>query len=649
MSHNPLTYVGKRTESAYIWDKPLTTAQWSEQNVRLNADASPIVGMLNLKYSPHLREMFDDYDSFGKWKFIGEFSTQCAKTLFLQCCMSSKLDRKPTKLQWAIPNESGVSDYILDKIDPFIKGVKSLNDKVEDYKQKEKARLKRTRIKVSGGDVVFTGTSASSKRSKTVKELFMDEADLFEDGSMIELEGRTKSYEMFGRKVLATSSKKYPKGEIHKAGETCETHKEWHTTCNKCGHHWLAGSEHLKWETIKEHNKRLSLTEETFKHSDYKLSALEDVYVECPECEYHLTTKDKNLNILNNAYKYHITRGTKEGKSIKYKGNALAMYFTSFETIASLIIDAEKEGTFDDMKQIYLDYFNEIYEPKVKESNKSDILLLSNKLEAKVIPEDTFKLYLTIDTQKTGFWFKITAVEYGVKFNAVYHGFVETFDELEMLMGYKFKDIHGNIFIVDKTMIDRMGIKERTVEVDAWIEDLIVNHGMEGKLYPSMGIQSDSSGRLWYYSTLTKDVTTGERKKTPIEAVKLNNTLLKNELQNYIDRSIKKSKGEEGYTEAHSRLYFVNETIVQDSVDRERSISTDFERQMTSEHYIYYINPKTGKVAMTQTWEKRTASIDNHLFDCAVASVACALMDNIALAQKPSATDFEDAMDMLGL
>ena len=175
--YNPLVYVGDRLKSAYKWDKPLTTVQWTEKNVRLNADTSPIVGMLNLKYSPHLIEMFNDYDTFGKWKFIGEFSTQCGKTLFLQCCMASKLDKKPTKLQWAIPNESAVSDYIVDKIDPFIRGVKSLFTKVEDYAQKEKARVKRTRIKVAGGDAIFTGTSASSKRSKTVKELYMDEAD----------------------------------------------------------------------------------------------------------------------------------------------------------------------------------------------------------------------------------------------------------------------------------------------------------------------------------------------------------------------------------------------------------------------------------------------------------------------------------------
>ncbi|WBC28548.1 terminase large subunit [Thiohalocapsa phage LS06-2018-MD03] len=647
-SYSAWVYVGDRTKEAYSWQKPQSTVDWVQSNVRLNADTSPVTGMLNLKYSPHLIEMFNDYDKRQVWKQIGEFSTQCGKTLFLQCCMASKLDRKPTKLQWAIPNESGVSDYILDKIDPFIRGIDSLNAKVEDYTKKEKQRTKRTRIKVAGGDTVFTGTSASSKRSKTVKELYMDEADLFGDGSMIELEGRTKSYEKYGRKVLATSSKSKKNGEISKAGASCEAEKEWRTVCNKCGHHWLAGSEHFKFMTKDEYLKTLD-NKNTFEQVRYKFIALKDVYLECPSCSHKIHSRDKDKNILDGNYKFVITKGDTAAKSIHYRGNALAMFFTSFETIAGLLIDAEATGTFDDMAQIYLDYFNEIYEPETETVDKNDILLLSNNLDSMQLPENTYKLYLTIDTQKTGFWFKVTAFEYGFIANTIHHGFVETFDELELLMGYRFKKPNGDIHLVNKTLIDRMGIKERTIEVDAWIEDMIVNHGMEGMLYPSMGIQRDASGRQWYKTTLTKDVTTGERRTTPVEAVKLNNTLLKNELQNLIDRSIKKVKGEDGYQDAHSRLYYINQQIVDDANSRDGSISVDYERQMTSEQYVYKINSKTSKVADEKTWEKVHNSIDNHLWDCSVAAIACALMDNVILAQKPKDNAFETELGILGL
>lgn len=646
---SPLTYIGARTKASYHWQKTQSTVDWAESNIYLHSDTSPVTGMLDLKYSPHLKEMFDDYDKTNVWQQIGKFSTQSGKTLWIQVCMAKTLDTKPAKLQYAIPNEDKVSEYLTDKITPFLKGIKSLNLKIEDYKDKEKVRLKLSRIKIAGGDCVFTGSSASSKRSKSVRQIFMDELDLMTEGSFIEFSGRTKASEKFGRKILAASSQKRANGEVSKAYNGCETIKEWSKPCIKCNHSWFAGSKDLKWIKREQYVKDEGLKSiEDIDNSAYKSKALEEVYVECPNCHHRITSAEKDSNILSGKYKFKVVKGVKNGNTIGYAGNALSMFFTTFESIAGLIIDAEYNGTFDDMSQIYLDYFDEIYKVDIKEADKNDILLLSNYLSEKEIPENTYKLYLTIDTQKTGFWFKITAVEYGVIFNTVYHGFVETFDELEMLMGYRFKDIHGNIYIVDKTMIDRMGIRERTVEVDAWIENLIINEGMEGKIYPTMGIQSDASGRLWYYTTLTKDITTGDRKVTPVQAVKLNNTLLKNELQNYIDRTINKVLGIAGYENAHARLYYINDDIVKKAESREASISTDYERQMTSERYIYKADSSSGKIANIQTWEKKSNTIDNHLFDCSVQAVACALMDNVSLAQQPTKNDFEDALSMLG-
>jgi hypothetical protein len=455
----------------------------------------------------------------------------------------------------------------------------------------------------------------------------------------------TKSYSKFFRKILLVSTMESPNDEINTQYESCDIHKQFEIQCTYCGEFFYPESKDLKYLSIEQYKKPV---ETKLEQATYKNKALSSVRLECPSCSGHMTSEDRDRQLLNDNHRWKITKGDEKGLSIGYKANALAMFFTPLEDIVELLIDAKFspiEGVILD--KIYRGYFNEFYETDTEEVDKNDILLLSNKLEQKVIPKDTYKLYLTIDTQKTGFWFKITAVEYGVILNTVYHGFVETFDELELLMGYRFKDEDNNVYIVDKTMIDRMGIPERTAEVDAWIEHLIVKEGMEGKIYPTMGVQNDASGRLWYYTTLTKDVTTGDRKKTPIEAVKLNNTLLKNELQSYIDRSIKKVKGEDGYENAKNRLFYINETIVQDAESRDRSLSTDYERQMTSEHYIYAVHPKTGTVATKKTWEKLNNSIDNHLWDNSVQAVACALMDNVSLAQKPADDDFDNALNMI--
>ena len=81
--YSGLMFVGDRTIESYTWNRPLSTVEWVESNVRLGSDVSPIVGMLDLKYSPHLIEMFNDYDTYGKWKFIGEFSQHSVEKLYI--------------------------------------------------------------------------------------------------------------------------------------------------------------------------------------------------------------------------------------------------------------------------------------------------------------------------------------------------------------------------------------------------------------------------------------------------------------------------------------------------------------------------------------------------------------------------------------
>ena len=650
MSSTPLTYLGDRTRRSYRWEKRLSTKDWAEKNIYLNANTSPITGYLDLKYSPHLVEMFDDYDKKHMWKGIGKFSTQCGKTLYLQVIMAKKLDTKPSKLQWAIPNEKDVSDYIIDKIDPFMKGVSTLQEKIDDFTEKEKTRLKRSRIVVAGGDCIFTGTSASSKRSKTIQEMFIDEADLMKKGSIIELEGRTKSYEDFGRKVLATSSIDEEDGEISIGYDSCECKKEWHMTC-KCGHHWLAGSKHLKWKTKKEFIEEKGIKEiDDDNWESYRNDAVRNVYVECPDCSARITTQMKKDSILNGEYFFHRISGDDYSTTYGYTGNALAMYLTSFEIIATLIINAEKKGDIEGIKQVYKDYFNEIYKQEETDKvSKNDILLLSNGLIGAMLPHDTAMVFMSIDTQKNHFWYEVKAFEYGVKSHFVLAGRAESFQDLEDVMTMVFECEDGTQRGINEVYIDRKGIKERTIEVDAWVEYLVVNQGMQDFIYLTEGETGGNSSLPFRISELKKDLSTGERRKTPLKVIKVNTNMIKNELQNMINRNIARVNAEDGSEEQDfdTRLFFISQSLADIELNSSTSISTDLSRQLTSEHYVYKVNQQTGKVATTKTWEKRHSSIDNHFFDTSTLSLMGAIKNNISTLVKPKALTHQEIQDLL--
>ena len=647
-----LTFSGKRLKKIYKWSPFKPTKEWVEENVVLASDTSPIGGNMRLKFTPHLIEMYDDRDRPEVWMQVLMVSSQTAKTTYIFSVMAKELETDPAPSQLMIPTAQGIPRYLTKKLNPFMNGIKKLKAKVQDFTSTEKIRNRGAEIRVAGGGLSVTGSSRGERKSLSIKNFFADEIAEFEEGAVEESVERTKSYEKFFRKVVLASTMEDPNDEINRKYTDCETKKEFELQCPRCEEFHYYGSVDLKYLSAKEYSEQKGIEDGIIDQNDYKTQALSDVYLECPECKHHITTTERDNQLISKNIRWKVVEGSEFGVTIGYKANALAMYFTTLESIAELLINAETSlHKMAIMDKIYRGYFNEFYEQESKAVSKNDILLLSNSIAEKVIPKDTAKLYLTIDTQKYGFWYKITAFQYGFIANTVMCGFVETFEELEILMSARFNDEKGNPFMVDKTLIDRLGIEERTAEVDAWIKYLIVDQGMEGKVFPTMGVQNDASGRLWYYTDITKDVTTEERIKTPIRAIKVNNTLVKNELNGMIERSIAKAKDEEAAQSYNTRLFYINQDIVDEAeakiANGEKSISTDYERQMSSEEYVYKINKKSGTVASKKTWEKKHSTIDNHLWDNSVLAVCVAIIDNVSLMQIPKEENIESMLDDL--
>jgi len=650
--HLRFTYSGRRLKKIYKWEKFKPTKEWVEENVTLSSESSPIGGKMRLRYTPHLIEMFDDYDRPEVWKQVVMFSSQTAKTSYLFCVTAKTLDTEPAPSQLMIPTSKGIPRYLTKKLNPFLNGIKTLKSKMNDFTSTEKVRERGAEIRVAGGGLSVTGSSRGERKSLSIKYFNADEIAEFEEGAVTEAIERTKSYERFFRKVLLVSTMEDPNDEINRNFNDCEVKKRWELQCPQCKEYYYFGSKELKYKSINEYAKHKNIDESDVKPIEYKTYALEDVYLECPCCSHHITTEERDTQILEKNCRMFTYSGEEKGVTIGYKANALAMYFTRLESIVELLIDAEfslhKLAILD---KVYRGYFNEFYEQESKKVDKNEFLLITNNYPEMIVPNDTVKIYLTIDTQKYGFWYTITAFTYGFNAHAVMKGFIETFDEIEMLMSLRLKDENGKEYLISKTAIDRLGIVERTAEVDAWIQHMMQDLDMGEYLFPTMGFQNDAAGRLWYYTTVAKDVATDERLKNPIRAIKINNTLVKNELNAMIERSIAKARGDEEAQNYKTRLFFINKTIVQEAEQRiengEKSISTDYERQMTSEEYVYKIDKKSGKVARKKTWEKRYSNIDNHYWDNAVQAVALAMVDNVSIMQKPKENEVKEMLDAL--
>lgn len=647
---NALRYVGKRIKRLHKWEPDIATVTWAEKNVYLGSDASPLSGMMRFDETPYLEQVLNDSDRPEVWLQALCWSTQTGKTMSLLVSMAKSLDTDPTRMQFTIKNTSDVVDYIQEKVSPFLRGVKSLKTKVQELSEDAKKKTRASSINVLGGGVSFTGTTASERRSKSVKRLFMDEVSLYAKGTVVELIGRTKAYERFHRKVMLCSSLLYDGDEMSVAYADCEHKMEWNTWCSACDGYFYAGSKHLKFLTKTQWKIDSGQTEETFQLAEYRREALKDVYLECPHCSHHISNDEKANNILKKKYKFVTVEGDESGVTKGYKVNALGSRISTLETIATTWINSEAEGDQSVIAQFFVDWFNEHYVHITDSIEASQLLVLGNNLPRWEVPKDTVKIYMGVDSQKDHFWVEVKAFCYGNVSHSLWSGRVESFGDIEdiWVYGQNLQDDDGQTWMISSMGIDRRGYNEnganRTAEVDAFVEYMVSKYknGDNDRIYATMGVSALVGDRP--FTLINSRDMSSNRTKVDIKIIKISNIYMKNVVARAIERTIKKatsSEGELGY-DFSANLFYINQEDIE--TDRAGTTSTSITRQLTSEVFDYAKNPKTGKVDQTKSWIR--VHKDNHLWDTSVICQTLAEMGKVNLAIKQNG-DYKDDLAAL--
>ena len=194
---------------ANIFEEDVCIIEWCKANINLTTEASPsLPGWISFEETPWIEEILRDWtrDNVTQYNILA--STQVGKTIIQLCCVSFELDTNPGQMQFTIPTDDGVSDFVSGKIDPFvIESIASIQSKVIKRKEDEKKRLKGALKEVPGGKLFILGNTAINRRGKSVTRAFMDEVGLFKRGDVDELIGRVKFSETFiTTKALIVSS-----------------------------------------------------------------------------------------------------------------------------------------------------------------------------------------------------------------------------------------------------------------------------------------------------------------------------------------------------------------------------------------------------------------------------------------------------------
>ena len=167
--------------------------------------------------------------------------------------------------------------------------------------------------------------------------------------------------------------------------------------------------------------------------------------------------------------------------------------------------------------------------------------------------------------------------------------------------------------------------------VDQFLAELITDYKMGdddlGIVYPLMGSPNNSQGkRVWRVNK--------EFKESPLSySIGFNANLAKNQITEYITRSVNNVKSELG---EKSGLFFVNQDIVNEGLARERPLATSPEMQLTSEELRYEV--KNGKTATKATWQVVYNGRPSHILDGLAGALSLAFYKDHRLFRRSGNT-----------
>lgn len=478
---------------------------------------------------------------------------------------------------------------------------------------------------------------------------------------------------------------------------------QYHACCSKCNELFYPEPETLKYPSIEEWEKETGIKLEDIEDGqkiflilgEYAPYVRDHAVLECPHCKHGMSNDERRKQILEDKFQWvevepqstdeygRVTSWKKVKKpktnyrSVGFDVNTLAIEGYHQGNIAQKIIQAEySKSKIANLQMLYVGQLNRIYRVNIKKQDASDILLLTNKLKWGIVPKDTAKLYFITDTQKDHYWYMVLAVQYGKLYHVVEHGkiYEENILKEKMFQSYQTED---NIQrYIDRATIDMRGYMQSEekdadgntiqtkVNTTERIREFIIQTNIEARqngfikneehfIWGTMGQpQIKISEKELKEANKRGENPTGEmailktheNKEKPeytYKVLHISNLAAKTELFQAINNNIEnfKNEAENQNPTSTSNLYFINETMRQDGLNRANPRNEDFEKMMTSEIYDYDV--VDGKMKEYKSFiqiRKRNDQLDNSATGVALASI-----DNIAIfpQQKTTISGYE--------
>jgi len=556
----------------------MAPSEWAEKNYMV-MDGPHAGTRWRNSLTPYLPGIMDAWAQDGVEMVVCEGSPQTGKTATLHICLGYSVDRRSGPKMLAMDNEGNLGKVADNKLVPNFKASPVLRSRFVSKKA--------TEMRFRDGSVCYlaAASSASQRASVSVRDLFLDEPDLYEVQAekahpVDELLERTTSFSD-ARKVLMSSKPLGFSGEsaIENALEACDEVREYHVSCPVCHFEQVMSDQRL----IPLHDCTDTQRIRREKLGRYKCAN--------PDCENLWSDNFRNWAVKHGAWRsQHPVRNP---VSIGFHLPSLVSPFVSLSEILADKLEAEADGTPSKLMHYANSRLARGWKPVVSETPVEQVLeLVDATLDPRVVPAGAAWVTCGIDMQRSGFWFGVWAWSQTYEHWLMDYGYLPDWDSVRSLVFETTYPVEGS---------------ERTMPIHRAGLDTGGGAGEGGKASMTeqayQFVRSCPSGRLYAVKGAPR---TFERRVLP--------------------KPIGKMPSSKSRIPGGLNLFFLDTGWFKELVHASlridspqamhlhREAGADFAEQITAERQVL----RKGKLS----WEKIRR--DNHLLDCAMIARACA-------------------------
>jgi len=580
-------------------DELLTVTQWADKYRVLPQESSAEHGPWNTRRTPFLREIQDELSPTSPTEDVCVVKgTQLGFTELANNLIFTYIDRYPCPIIMVMPTEPLAKKHASAKIDPSIKLMPHIHNKIERAKTKDDAGGSREKKFTGGMFSLAHAHSPSSFASFSARVAIGDDIDRFpknvggEGSSLALLNNRTNAFS--NRKKYKNSTPVLDGESNIQVEHDQSSQAEYNMPCPHCRELVV-----FDYDENSEHNNFVF----KYDQESYQLTDEPIVFV-CPHCDEDIQEHHKEWMMdEDNGAKY-----VHKYPERKYRGYRVNSFYSPlgwltwraiFTEYLVALKQMEEEGENTLMIACVTTKFARPYKKKIDTTKTEEILNLKNKLNEGIVPKNTIILTMAVDVQKDHFWFTVRAWQYGNHKQVIRYGRLENWTDIEDVAHTPYYTEDGQAHHVQHGFIDSGYDTQTVYDFCSMNSDVFM---------PIKG--SETQQEAYRVSDVEKDEN-GKKVDTGMKLYIIKTSHYKDMLHNSITNSLKATA--EDNTKVSNTIGFHAQT--DDGITDLSRAKKSFAAQMTSE---YKHEEENKKGVVTYSWRKVTTKADNHLWDCEV-------------------------------